>query len=402
MLRYAHGPLLQHFQQHRQMLLLSGPRQVGKTTVAKTLGDSLAKSAYLNWDNQSHRELILKGPEAIAAQFGLNQLRENLPLLVFDELHKYQHWRNFLKGFFDQYENSARIIVTGSASLETFKRGGDSLMGRYFPYTLHPASVAECNGVNPLGLINQEPVRIDDAQWDALWRFGGFPEPFLKADQRFYNRWRKLRTEQLFREDIRDLTRIQELGQIEMLAELLRTQVGQLASYSTLARQTRVSVDTVRRWIATLESLFFCFTVKPWHKNVARALRKEPKYYLWDWSQIDDPGARVENFVASALLKAVNWWTETGQGDFGLYFIRDKQKREVDFLVTRDLQPWFLVEVKSSAKAGLSAALAYFQQQLDISHAFQLAHDLEFVERDCFTQSAPVIVPTRTLLAQLV
>lgn len=402
MLRYAHDDLLQHYRGNRQMLFLSGPRQVGKTTVAKALSESFANSEYLNWDNQTHRQLILQEPSTIAARLGLDRLQSDLPLLELDELHKYQHWRDFLKGFFDQYEDLVQVLVTGSASLETFKRGGDSLIGRYFPYTLHPVSVAECLGVQPGALINPEPKSIDDAQWDALWQFGGFPEPFLKADRRFYNRWRTLRTEQLFREDLRDLTRIQELGQVEMLAELLRSRVGHLTSYSSLAKSVRVSVDTVRRWIATLESLFFCFTVKPWHKNVVRALCKEPKYYLWDWSLVEDAGARAENFVASGLLKAVHWWTQTGHGNFGLYFIRDKQKREVDFVVTRGQQPWFLVEVKSSGKGGLSDALAYFQQQTNAEHAFQVALDLPFVERDCFTHTSPIIVPARTFLSQLV
>jgi len=208
--------------------------------------------------------------------------------------------------------------------------------------------------------------------------------------------------EHQLREDLRDLTRIQELGQVEMLAGLLRNQVGQLTSYSYLARAVRVSVDTVRRWIATLESLYFCFTVKPWHGNVARSIRKEPKYYLWDWSQVDDPGARAENMVAGALLKAVHWWTETGEGDFDLRFVRDKQKREVDFLVVRNRQPWFLVEVKSSSKAGLSDSLRYFQRQTQARHAFQVALNAEFVERDCFEYRDPIIVPAKTFLAQLV
>ncbi len=398
--------LTRHYQNNRQMIFLSGPRQVGKTTVARMLGDTFPANQYFNWDNQGHRESILKGPDTIAEALGLNRLQADSPFCAFDELHKYRNWRGFLKGFFDQYEESARVLVTGSASLEVFKRGGDSLMGRYFPYTLHPVSVAECVGVSGKKiageLINRQPESIEDDCWNALWRFGGFPEPFLKADQRFYNRWRKLRTEQLFREDLRDLTRIQELGQLEMLAELLRNQVGQLTSYSYLAKTVRVSVDTIRRWIVTLESLYFCYTVKPWHSNVARALRKEPKYYLCDWSQVDDPGARAENMVASALLKAVHWWSETGEGDFGLHFIRDKQKREADFLVTRDQQPWFLVEVKASGNAGLSDSLRYFQQQTNAKHAFQVAMDADFVARDCFAHRDPIIVPAKTFLAQLI
>lgn len=406
MKRYLLEELVHHYQNNRQMIFLSGPRQVGKTTVAGMLGGTFSTSQYFNWDNRGHRESILQGPDTIAEALGLNRLQPEAPLCAFDELHKYRDWRDFLKGFFDQYEKSAQVLVTGSASLETFKRGGDSLMGRYFPYTLHPVSVAECVGVPGKTvegeLINRQPEPIEDNQWDALWKFGGFPEPFLKADQRFYNRWRKLRTEQLFREDLRDLTRIQELGQVEILAELLRQQVGQLTSYSYLAKTVRVSVDTIRRWIVTLESLYFCYTVKPWHNNIARALRKEPKYYLWDWSQIDDPGARAENMVASALLKAVHWWTETGEGNFGLHFIRDKQKREVDFLVTRDQQPWFLVEVKNKSTTGLSNSLRYFQQQTGAPHAFQVAMDDAFVARDCFEHRDPIIVPAKTFLSQLI
>ena len=406
MRRYLLEELVSHYRDNRQMVFMSGPRQVGKTTVARMLGECFSAHQYFNWDNQGHRESILNGPDAIAEALDLNRLQAEPPLCVFDELHKYRGWRDFTKGFFDEYADASRVLVTGSASLETFKRGGDSLMGRYFPYTLHPVSVAECVGVSgnlePGELINRQAVLIEDDQWEALWNFGGFPEPFLKAQRRFYNRWRQLRTEQLFREELRDLTRIQELDQVEMLAQLLRNQVGQLTSYSYLAKTVRVSVDTIRRWIATLESLYFCFTVKPWHTNVARALRKEPKYYLWDWSQVDDPGARAENIVASALLKAVHWWTETGEGDFGLHFIRDKQKREVDFLVTRDKQPWFLVEVKSSAKAGLSDALRYFQRQTGTTHAFQVAMDAEFVQADCFEHQAPMIVPAKTFLSQLI
>ena len=411
MQRYLHEELVAHFRDHRQMVFLSGPRQVGKTTVARELGGLFPVCQYLTWDDHSHRDLILQGPGAVAQKLALDSLQADWPLCIFDELHKYRKWRDFLKGFFDQYESRTRALVTGSASLETFRRGGDSLMGRYFPYTLHPVSVAEClaerktakGKTDPTGeLINHQPVAIDKDRWDALWHFGGFPEPFLKANRRFYSRWRALRTEQLFRDDLRDLTRIQELGQMEMLAELLRKQVGQLTSYSYLSKTVRISVDTVRRWVATLKSLYHCFSIGPWHDNVARALRKEPKYYLWDWSQVDDPGTRAENMVACALLKAVNWWTETGEGAFSLHFIRDKQRREVDFLVTRDRKPWFLVEVKSSGSAGLSGSLAYFQRQTQAPHAFQVAWDAAFVERDCFEQRSPIIVPARTFLAQLV
>lgn len=402
--RVLQGELVRHFRNYRQMVFLSGPRQVGKTTVAKALGDEFAQGAYFNWDDQVHRETIIQGPLAIANQLDLDNLSDEMPLCAFDELHKYQHWRELLKGFFDLHEDRVRLLVTGSASLGVFRRGGDSLMGRYFPYTLHPISVAECLAASSStdALINTQPKAIDDDQWQSLWNFGGFPEPFLKGEEHFHGRWRHLHNEQLLRSDVRDLTRIRELGQIQMLAQLLRSQVGQLTSYTYLAKNTRIAPDTARRWVATLESLYYCFAVRPWHRNVARSLRKEPKYYLWDWSDVDDPGARAENFVACALLKAVHWWTETGPGDFALHFVRDKQKREVDFLVSRDGEPWFLVEVKASAKAPLSPALGYFQEQLKVPHAFQVALDGDYIARDCFTVQRPVIVPARTFLAQFV
>ena len=384
------------------MIFLSGPRQVGKTTTVNTIGHTLEGSRYFSWDDLYDREIILEGPDSIVKKIDLMEFSDNKTLCIFDELHKYRRWREFLKSMFDKYESNLKILVTGSASLRVFSRGGDSLMGRYFPYTLHPFSVAECNGSDSSGLINSQPKQIDEDQWQSLWNFGGFPEPYLSADHEFHKQWLSTRLEQLLREDLRDLTRIQELDQIEALAHILSSQAGQLSSYTFLANNVRVSVDTIRRWASTLESFYYCFRVRPWFKNVARALRKEPKYYLWDWSQVQDPGAKAENFVASSLLKATNYWTESGNGIFDLHYIRDKQKREVDFLVTRDRTPWFLVEVKSSRKAPLSTSLQYFQDQTNAKHAFQVAMDFDYIERDCFEFQKPVIVPAKTFLAQLV
>lgn len=204
------------------------------------------------------------------------------------------------------------------------------------------------------------------------------------------------------KEDLRDLTQVRELGQVATLAELIADRVGQLVSYSSLSRDIGASVDSIRRWTRTLESLYYCFSVRPWHKNVTRSLRKEPKYFLWDWSQVKEPGARAENMVASALLKAVHCWSDRGQGDFALHFIRDKERREVDFVVVRDGEPWFLVEVKNSGKASISAHLHRFQKQTGAQHAFQVAMEEPYVDRDCFAQMAPIIVPARTFLSQLV
>ena len=211
-----------------------------------------------------------------------------------------------------------------------------------------------------------------------------------------------LRQQQLFTEDIRDVTRVQEIHQTELLAEILRYQTGQLTNYTNLAKKVRVSVDTIRRWITILESLYYCFTIQPWTRNVSRTLLKQPKVYLWDWSLLDDSGARAENFVASHLLKAVHWWTDNGFGEYGLYFLRDKDRREVDFLVTRNQEPWFLIEVKTGQSKSVSTDLVHFQNQIKAPHAFQAAFSMDYVGADCFSTNRPVIVPVQTVLSQLV
>jgi len=389
----------EHMTENRQMAMLTGPRQVGKTTTSRA---STGEHRYYTWDRQSDRRLITQGADTVALDLDLATLRTGHQNVVFDELHKYRKWKAFLKGFFDVYGEQTRIVVTGSARLGFFRRGGDSLMGRYFLYRMHPLSVAELTRTNPAEREIAPPQKPPDSAIAHLLRFGGFPEPFLKDSTRFYNRWRRLRNELLFREDLRDLTQIHEAGQVEVLAELLASQIGQAANYSSLSNSVNVSVDTVRRWIATLESLFYCFSVRPWFRNVPKSLRKQPKIYLWDWSLVADEGARRENLAAAHLLKAVHWWTDTGIGTFELRYLRDKAKREVDFLVVRDGKPWFMVEVKTSGKRGLNPALEYFKQQTGAKHAFQLAFDLDFVEADAFAHAAPVRVPAATLLSQLV
>jgi predicted AAA+ superfamily ATPase len=210
-----------------------------------------------------------------------------------------------------------------------------------------------------------------------------------------------LRLQQLLREDIRDTTRIQELGQLETLATLLSARSGQQLVYSGLATGIQVSVDTIRRWIATLCRLQMGFLVRPWFKNVSRSLRKEPKWFLRDWSGIDDPGSRAETFVACHLLKAVEGWTDLGLGSFDLGYLRDKEQREVDFVVVRDGKPWFLVEVKSNDDR-LSPSLKCYQDQLHAPFAFQVLLEADFVKADCFAANhQPLVVPARTFLSQL-
>ena len=389
-----------HFAENRQMAIVSGPRQVGKTTLAQTIRGN-ADTVYFNWDDFDDRELLLQGGQSIASYIGLEKLRSDKVLVIFDEIHKFSKWKQLVKGFYDRYKDSCHILITGSARMDTFKKGGDSLMGRYFNYRLHPLSVNELLNRPPPSAEIMSPGQIADADFEKLLTWGGFPEPFLKNDRRFFNRWSRLREQQLLREDIRELTNVQELGQMEILAILLKSQIGQLTSYTSLAKKVRVSVDTVRRWISILESLYYCYSIRPWTSNVSRSLLKEPKYYLWDWAQCTDIGARNENFIASHLLKAVHFWTDLGLGSYDLHFLRDKERREVDFLVSRDKKPWFMVEVKSSMNDRISPHLEVFRKQLSIENTFQVTINGDFVDKDVFQIKQPMIVPAKTFLSQL-
>ncbi|MGB7903838.1 MAG: AAA family ATPase, partial [Steroidobacteraceae bacterium] len=387
--------LRDHVRRHRQMALVAGPRQVGKTTASRAIGD-----AYLNWDNGDDRRELLRGPASLAERLHLDRLRARPPVVVLDELHKHAKWKTLLKGFFDTYGERARVIVTGSSRLDVFRRGGDSLMGRYLLYHMHPWSVAECVRTSLPTREIHTPGEIAAADWDALWEHGGFPEPFLRRDSRFTRRWQSLRRDQLPREDLRDLARITDLGTMETLMQLLAERSAQPLVYANLAQEIQVAVDTVKRWVDLLARMHYGFLVRPWFKNVAKALRKEPKWFLRDWSGLEDEGARAETMVACHLLKALEGWTDLGFGEFELRYVRDKQKREVDFLSVRNRKPWFLVEAKL-ADTRLSPALAYFQGQTKAPHAFQVVINLPYEPADCFKVHRPLVVPAKTLLSQL-
>jgi len=390
--------LVEHLAKQRQMAFVSGPRQVGKTTTCRVHGDS-----YIDWDNIDDRESILAGPARLIDHYRLDRLSRTHPVVIFDELHKYPRWKQFLKGFFDTYADQLRILVTGSSRLDVYRRGGDSLMGRYFLYRMHPFSVAETltQDLPDEKRIIRPPKKLSPANFDALWTHGGYPEPFLKRDMRFSRRWQSLRLEQLVREDIRDLTQIQQLDQLELLVKLLAERSAHQLIYGNLAGDVRVSIDTTRRWIDVLVSLHLGFLIRPWFKNVSRSLRKEPKWFLRDWASIKDPGDKAETFVACHLLKAVEGWNDMGLGKFELGYLRDKEKHEVDFLVARDGKPWFLVEVKQHDES-ISSSLKYFQQQLAAPFAFQVVLDADYVDADCFARAGtPIVVPARTFLSQL-
>ena len=391
-----------HIEHNEEMLFISGPRQVGKTTTGKSAAKLTDKFIYLNWDNEDHRNLILKGPKTIIEHTNNQTLSESKPIIEFDEIHKRPNWKNFLKGFFDSYGQKVHIIVTGSARMDIYKKGGDSLMGRYLHYRMHPLSVAECLKTDLPNSEISEPSKISDKDFKTLFELGGFPKPFIKREKRFSQQWQNLRKQQLLQEDIRDVNMIHDLNRLQILMDFLKQQSANQITYHSLAKFIRASVDTVIRWIEILEAFYYCFRIRPWSKNISRSLIKEPKLFLCDWAVVDDPGAKAENFIAVHLQKAVHFWTDSGFGEYGLYYIRTREKKEVDFVITKNGKVWFLVEVKQSNHKKISPHLVEFHKKTDAAHAFQVVLDRPYVNQDCFTRHEPVIVPARTFLSQLI
>jgi predicted AAA+ superfamily ATPase len=387
--------LAAHLAKNRQMAFVSGPRQVGKTTSCHGQAD-----LYLNYDSLPDRKVILAGEGGILGRLPLRLKHPGLPVVLFDELHKLHKWKNFLKGIFDSNEKRFKILVTGSSRLDAYRHAGDALTGRYFSYRMHPFSVGEIARQAPSKRPAQDPLAIPENEYKALWEHGGFPEPFLRRERAHTLQWAQKRHESLAREDIRELTRVAQLSTVENLALMLQERSARQLSLSSLATALGVSPHTVKAWVDILANLHWGFQLRPFSRNVARSLVKEPKWYLRDWSGIEDPGARAETFVACQLLKAVEGWTDLGLGQFSLHYVRDKAGREVDFLVASGGKPWALVEVKSRRDV-LSPTLAHFQKVFKVDHALQVVADLPFQDVDCFSIHRPAVVPARTFLSQL-
>lgn len=358
--RYLQNAIQNDALADHKMAFVSGPRQVGKTYLAKQCLDS--SSNYFNWDVTSFKRKWIRSPIAALEQIDSGPV-------VFDELHKYPHWKNSLKGLYDQLGDQIRIIVTGSARLDLYKKGGDSLMGRYIPYRLHPLTIAESPDLQPdpnnfVKHAIRYPLR-------DLMAYSGFPEPLLAASERKARRWSRLRLEQLVREDIRDLRNIRSIELIKLLVELLPFRVGSPLSVNSLREDLQVSYATVREWLDVLRHLYVCFRVPPYANNISRALTKEAKYYLFDWLPIKKSGPLIENIVAVHLLKACHYWTDLAYAHFDLRYIRTKEKEEVDFCIVRDGIPCVLVECKSNS-SNISKSLIKFSGLFPDAKAFQL------------------------------
>ena len=334
-----------------RMAFIGGPRQVGKTTLALSLlGLNVTERhpAYFNWDD----------PRS-AARLRRAELPPNEPLLVFDELHKYARWRNLLKGIYDTEKSIRRIIVTGSARLDYYRKGGDSLANRYRYFRLHPFSLRE---------LDAAPAA---SHLDALLRFGGFPEPLFRQDEAEHRLWQRDRLARVVREDLRDLERVREVSLVEHLVDLLPERVGAPLSVANLRQDLEVDHKTVERWLTILENMYICFRVAPFGSPRIRAVKKEKKLYLWDWSAVADPGARFENLVASQLLKYCHWIEDTEGFRMELRYLRDTDKREVDFVVLRGGRPLWAVECKTGERA-IGPAVRYFAERTPIPRFYQV------------------------------
>jgi predicted AAA+ superfamily ATPase len=348
MKRYLVEPIRQDLAE--KMVFLGGPRQVGKTTLALSLIPDADESnpAYLSWDVPESQRLLLKGG-----------LPAEQPLIILDEIHKYKRWRNLVKGFYDRYKSRTEFLITGSARLDHYRRGGDSLQGRYHYYRLHPFSLYE---------LNKKPQQSD---LETLLQFGGFPEPFLKHNTRHWKRWQRERQSRVIQEDLISLEHVKEVSQLQLLAQLLPDRVGSVLSIANLKQDLSVAFETADKWVGIFENLYYCFRIMPYGLPHLRAVKKERKLYLWDWSLCQGEAARFENLVASHLLKYCHFREDTEGDDMSLRFLRDSNGREIDFVVLKNGKPEFAVECKSGDR-NLSKNIVYFSQRTSIPRFYQV------------------------------
>ena len=352
-MRYLSPYALQDLQS--KMVFVGGPRQVGKTTMAKDILTRFPSGRYFNWDFDDDRQDILKK----------RWTTENT-LLVFDELHKFPRWKNWIKGLYDVSRANHSFLVTGSARLDLYRRGGDSLLGRYHYWRLHPFSLDEI----PEGLTARETFQ-------RLMSVGGFPEPFLDNDERAARRWRRERFDRVLREDIRDLSSVRNIQLLGLFLDLLRHRVGGLVTLSNLAADIQVSPKTAASWLEVLERMYLVFAVRPFTQSLPRAVLKPPKVYFFDTGDpLVDEGERFENLVAASLLKRLQFLEDRDGYRYELRYLRDKEGREVDFVILKENQIDELVEVKW-ADENISKSLLYYAERLQPRKATQVVARLK-------------------------
>ena len=374
--RILYQKIWQKLSSYKNMVFLSGPRQSGKTTFAKIIARGFNNQVYFNWDDIPSKKVLIRDPYFFEK---VDRMDESIPLVIFDEIHKYSNWKNYLKGVYDRFAEEYKILVTGSGRLDLYQEGGDSLAGRYMKFHLLPFTYSELinkqNSItdfisNPFHF--QEDNQTDYALWGDLFELSGFPEPFLKGEKDFYRLWSNNYQHQLIREDIRDLTQIKKFDSLEILYSLLPLKVGNPLSLSSLNIDVQVSVDSVKTWLEVFEINYLIFRISPWTHKISRAIKKEKKVYLFDYAQINDRGIRFENMIGLELYRAILNWNDLGLGNFSMHYIRNKEKEEIDFLICKDQNPTLLIECKLSDE-NISNSLIKFQNTLDIP-AIQLVN----------------------------
>ncbi len=371
-----------------KMVFVAGPRQVGKTTMARRILSARKDGAYFNWDSREDRR------EIKAARWPGGPA-----LVALDEIHKWSRWKGWLKGEFDKHRGRLQFLVTGSARLDVYRRGGDSLQGRYHHYRLHPFSCAESQALPAASLTPgaELPISARGAESvRALMEYGGFPEPFLAQSPRTLRRWQKERLDRFFREDVRDLEPIREMSSLQLMSDLLPERVGSPLSLNALREDLEVSHRAVTHWLDVLERLYHVFVVRPYVSRRIRGLRKMPKVYLWDWSLISSRGPRFENLVASHLQKLCHYLEDAEGHKCELFYVRDRTGREVDFLVTADRKPWFAVEAKLEQQAP-DRSLPHLGSRLRVPWLYQVSLE---GKRD-FIQEGVRCLPAEKLLSAL-
>ena len=360
----------QELSSDKNLIFLAGPRQAGKTTLAELISRSFTNRLYFNWDIMEDRTRLFENPAFFTE---VERKDTTAPLIVLDEIHKYKEWKNYLKGMYDRFHGEFKFLVSGSGRLDLYQKGSDSLAGRYFLFHLWPFTIAEKGEKrrdiaaflkNPLEIDMRESRKLS-ALWQQLSMVSGFPEPFTSGKETFYRRWSSTYSRQLIREDIRDLTGIKSITDIETLFMLLPSKTGSPVSMPSLARDLKVSYNSIQSWLSVFETFFLTFSISPWTVKISRAIQKEKKVYLWDSPRIQDTAARFENMVALELYRAVSYWNDMGFGAFRLHFIKNKDQQEVDFLIANENKPLLLVEAKLSDTQPM-AALKKFQAALNV------------------------------------
>jgi predicted AAA+ superfamily ATPase len=347
----------------RHMVFLAGPRQVGKTMLARNwLEEKGCSSLYFNWDDLQTRKAYLANSrffESPARSLGIRD-----PWIVFDEIHKRTHWRDILKGAYDLFGSEFRFLITGSARLDLFRRSGDSLVGRYNLFHMMPLGLGEIVRMRRTACflekkalprlfqrfeqeITLSPTREIEEAYHGLYLFGPFPEPFLRQNERFSRKWHQDYFSLVVREDLKDISRVLELDKIEHLLFLLSPRIMSPLSMASLGHELEVAHTTVKSWLEQLRRLYLVFSVSPWTRKISRGLRREKKWYFLDWCYAPEGPARLENMVATYLYRACLAMTDMGLGVYQLYYVRTIDKREIDFIISVDNTPILAVEVKS-------------------------------------------------------